>query len=250
MAHRGSSSVTSCSNPTDSLARSTSFSYPDPHHGGTMNWRQWIGLKPTEANLADDLLRAARESGQTDWAYDPADSALRNNDRVINLANIHREYAQAPYLARPTLLKKYRAMIAPAEQSKVAPLWTLAQTRIYPILRSRYERLTLEIQSRQKDEPFPPRAAKPFLGHLDIVVGYDHGQTVSQVKATTASEWHVPLDEIIARARANLRSLPTPTWQSAGDSVWTLQSPEGYTESFLQLPKIFDSLPAKGTRLA
>jgi hypothetical protein len=184
-----------------------------------MNWRQWIGLTPTEAHLAGDLLLSAKKAGENGWNYDSADHSLRAGERVINLANIYREYAQASYLARPTLLKKYRAMIAPSEQTKVAQLWTLAQTRIFPILRSRYELVTLEIQSRQKNDPFPPRAAKAFLGHLDIVIGYDHGQTVSQVKATTATEWGAPLDEIFRHARANLRALRGPTWVPAGESL-------------------------------
>jgi hypothetical protein len=215
-----------------------------------MNWRQWIGLTPTEANLAHDLILAAKNAGDTDWRYDAAESSLRGGDRVINLANIHREYAQAAYLSRPTLLKIYRAMITPAEQPKVAQLWTLAQTRIYPILRARYERAPLEIQHRQKQDPFPPRAAKPYLSHLDIVIGYDHGQTVSQVMAAAVAEWAVPMDTVIDHARANLRALPTPTWETAGESVWKLESQGGYNESFLQLPKTFDQLPAKGTPLA
>jgi hypothetical protein len=215
-----------------------------------MNWRQWIGLTPTEANLAHDLILAAKNAGDTDWRYDAAESSLRGGERVINLANIHREYAQAAYLSRPALLKKYRAMIATSEQLKVAQLWTLAQTRIYPILRSRYEHVPLEIQHRQKQDPFPPRAAKPFLSQLDIVIGYDHGQTVSQVKAATVAEWGVPMDTVTDYARANLRALPTATWEPAGNSVWKLESQGGYNESFLQLPKTFDQLPAKGTPLA
>src|SRR5271166_3109733 len=216
-----------------------------------VNWRQWLGLTPTVADLARELLRAAQRSGVAGWSYDAADTSLRNADHgVINLANIHREYAQAPYLARPGLLKKYRAMLAPSDQSKVPRLWTLAQTRIFPILRSRYDRLTLEIQHRGTQEPFPPRAARAYLGDLEVVIGYDHGQTISQVKASAAAEWGLSLELVIERARANLRALPTPTWQSAGDAVWQLQSIAGYNESFLQLPRTFEQLPAKGHALA
>jgi hypothetical protein len=194
-----------------------------------MNWRQWIGLTPTQANLAHDLLLVAKNAGDTDWRYDATESVLRSGDRVINLVNIHREYAQAAYLVRPILLKKYRAMIAPSPRMQVASLWTLAQTRIFPILRSRYERVPLEIQHRGNADPFPPRAAKPFLGHLDIVIGYDHGQTVSQIKAATVAEWGVPLDTVIDHARANLRRLPSPIWELAGKSVWKLESPRATT---------------------
>jgi len=214
-----------------------------------MNWRQWIGLTPTQADLANDLLRSARQSGQTGWVYDAADSSLRDADRVISLVNIQREYAQAGYLARPGLLRKYGAMLAPMEQSTVPRLWTLAQTQIFPMLRSRYERTIIEVQYRNK-EPFPPRAAKAFSGQLEVVIGYDHGQTVSQIKVETATDWGISIDELIHRARANLRGLPPPSWESAGDAIWKLDSAAGYTESFLQLPRTFDNLPAKGQALA
>lgn len=117
-----------------------------------MNWRQWIGLKPTEADLANDFLVSARESDQTGWICGAADS-LRDADHVISLVNIHREYAEAGYLARPGLLRKYRAMPAPTERSTVPKLWTLAQTQIFPILRSRYDRPVIEIKYRGKDLP-------------------------------------------------------------------------------------------------
>jgi len=44
--------------------------------------------------------------------------------------------------------------------------------------------------------------------------------------------------------------LPIPVWLPAGDSLWKLASEGGYAESLLQLPEIFDRLPAKGTPLA
>ena len=97
--------------------------------------------------------------------------------------------------------------------------------------------------------PSRPAPPNPYLSHLDIVIGYDHGQTISQVKASTATEWGVTLDEIIDDSYANLRALPTPTWEPLGDALWKLESEGGYTESFLQLPKIFDQFPAQGTPL-
>lgn len=214
-----------------------------------MNWRQWIGLRPTQADLANDLLRSARQSGQIGWVYDAGESALTHPNRVINLANIHREYAQAGYLARPGLLKKYQAMLGPESATDVPKLWALAQKAIFPILRSRYDRTVLEIENRTKD-PLPPRAAKPFLGQLEAVIGYDHGQTVSQVTLEAASDWGVSIDEALQRALVNLRALPPPIWESAGEGIWKLESAGGYTESFLQLPRTFDNLPAKGGPLA
>ena len=212
-----------------------------------MTWRTAIGLKPSASDLAQDLLKAAERHGLTGWQHDSENEAIRNGDHVINLANIHLEYAAAPRLGRRNLLQKYFAML---QTTPVPKLWSLAQTKIYPLLRSRYDLLTQEIASRRKQEPFPPRAARHFLGSLEQILGYDHGQTVAQVPATLLEEWGAPIDAVIDRALNNLRALPAPTWLQVSVTVWKLESREGYNESFLQLPKIFESLPAKGTPIA
>jgi len=66
-----------------------------------LNWRQWLGLKPTEADLVRALLRTAQATGNTGWTYDAADSTLRSGEQVINLANIHCEYAQRHATSAP-----------------------------------------------------------------------------------------------------------------------------------------------------
>jgi hypothetical protein len=212
-----------------------------------MTWRAAIGLKPTASDLAQELLKAAERHGLSGWQHDSENDAIRNGDHVINLANIHLEYSAASRLGRRNLLQKYFAML---QTTPVPKLWSLAQTKIYPLLRSRYDLLTQEIASRRKQEPFPPRAARRFIGSLEQILGYDHGQTVTQVPASTLEEWATPLDAVIDRALNNLRALPAPTWLKVDAAVWKLESHEGYNESFLQLPKIFESLPAKGTPTA
>ena len=214
-----------------------------------MNWRHWIGLTPTEADFACHLLSLAEEVGNSTWRYDAADSTLRSGEQVINLGNLYLEYSRAPRRARASFRDKYRAILAPPRAAQVTALWSVAQTNIYPLLRSRFERIAIDIQYRGKD-PLPPRAAKPFLGKLDMAIGYDHGSTVTQVPASTVIEWGVTLDAALDRARANLRALAPPRWVSAGPTVWSLDSPGSYAESFLQFPKIFERLAVKGTPLA
>ena len=45
-----------------------------------MNWRQWIGLTPTQADLANDLLRAGRQTG---WVYDAANSDTHGGEELF-----------------------------------------------------------------------------------------------------------------------------------------------------------------------
>ena len=68
-----------------------------------MTWRTAIGLTPTQRDLAEDLLKAAERHGLGGWRHDAADGALRNGDRIINLANIVLEYAGASRLGRPRI---------------------------------------------------------------------------------------------------------------------------------------------------
>lgn len=211
-----------------------------------MTWRTAIGLKPTPTDLALDLIKAAERHGLSGWQHDSANDAIRNGDHVINLANIHLEYAAAPRVERRNLLQKYFAML---QTPPVSKLWSLAQTKIYPLLRSRYDRVTIDIDNRRKKDPVPPRAARRFIGSIDQILGYDLGQTVSQVQIETLAEWGISLETAIDRALTNLHALPPPRWQPRAAAVWQLESPEGYTESLLQISRIFDQLPARGTPL-
>jgi hypothetical protein len=211
-----------------------------------MTWRTAIGLKPTTSDLAQDLLKAAERHGLTGWQHDSANDAIRNGDHVINLANIHLEYAAASRLERRALLQKYFSML---QKSPVSKLWSLAQTKIYPLLRSRHDRVTIEIENRRKKDPLPPRAGRRFAGNLDQILGYDHGQSISQVHTETLGEWGVTLETAIDRAMANLRALPPPRWRASAQGVWQLESPDGYTESLMQIPRVFENLPARGTPL-
>jgi hypothetical protein len=180
-----------------------------------MTWRTALGLKPTRTDLAQDLLKAAQRHGLLGWNHDATDDVIRNGDHVINLANIHLEYAAAPRLHRRNLLQKYFAML---QTPPVSKLWSLAQTKIYPLLRSRYDRLTHEIASRRKQEPFPPRAARRFISSLDQILGYDHGQTGSQAQAETLEEWRSP-PRCRHRPRPQQSARPTDTHLAKSESL-------------------------------
>jgi hypothetical protein len=70
------------------------------------------------------------------------------------------------------------------------------------------------------------------------------------VPLDTLNEWGVSIEAVLERALANLKALPTPSWRSTDNLVWTLNSQGSYNESFLQWPKVFEGLPVKGEILA
>jgi hypothetical protein len=65
-----------------------------------MTWRTALGLKPTSTDLGLDLTKAAERGGLIGRQHHATDYVIRNGDHVINLANIHLEYAAA-ILRRP-----------------------------------------------------------------------------------------------------------------------------------------------------
>ena len=210
-----------------------------------MQWRGRLGLKPTEAEFVKDLIRDRPDAAA--WIYDPKARTLSQSGNVLSLTNIFTEFSSAPKARRPELLVKYRSLMSP---EKISALWSYAQTRIYPLTRSKFDRVAAEIDRRRSGQKLSPRASKAFLSDLELVVGYDLGATVSQVPLENVKEWGVSNDQVLERALANLKALPTPTWRSADNLVWSLQSQGSYNESFLQWPKAFESLPVKGEILA
>jgi hypothetical protein len=210
-------------------------------------WRKWFGLAPTEDGFVAELLNGRPDAAE--WVYDPAARTIRHaNHGVVGVANMFLEYSSAPKQARAGLMEKYKALLS-EEVRKIPGLWTLAQANLYPLVRSKYDRVTIEIDNRRSSEKVPARASKEFLQDLDLVLGYDHGPTVSQVSVDKLAEWGITFEQGLERATANLRALPAPAWIDNGDSVLKLISEAGYQESFLLLPKTFENLPIGRTAL-
>jgi hypothetical protein len=162
-----------------------------------LHWRNWFGLKPTESDFVQLLMRGRPDAES--WAYDPKASTLSRDGVVVNLVNMRLEYSSAPRAARSALLEKYAATLS-VETSTVSSLWTLAQTRIYPLVRSRFDRVTIDIRERRAQERLPARAARNFLGDLELIIGYDHGSSVSQVSVEQVAEWGISIDDALERA--------------------------------------------------
>jgi hypothetical protein len=76
-----------------------------------MTWRTAIGLTPTQTDLAQDLLKAAQRHGLAGWRHDAAECAIRNCGHVINLANIHLEYAAASILPEADINVRHHACV-------------------------------------------------------------------------------------------------------------------------------------------
>jgi hypothetical protein len=212
-----------------------------------MSLRTLLGLPPTRASFARELIDQARRAGNPDWSYDATEGVLingRNTTQRVNLANIFLEYSGARRTLRPGLMQKYLALLS--KSAEVPKLWTLAASGIYPALRSRYGTMTAEIDNRDSAEPFPLQVRQPWVEDVVMVLLYDFGQHMSYVPEHIADIWGVPREEIWARALSNLRSLARPRWDPADAGVFRIVSEVAYEETFLLVDEVVGALPVAG----
>ena len=214
-----------------------------------MGWRDRIGLKPTLAGFANDLLRGAARSGLADWQFDAATQSLKSTQgSVFNLTNAFLDYCNAPAAERAAVFERHLAMLTDFGKSPPS-LWSLARKNVYPLLRSRYDSLAITIRSRGESAS-PVRLGRPWHGDLVVRIAYDFGQHTTQVTQPKLDTWGVSEDELFDVALANLRAHPKPRWLKESDGLWTLDADEGYQESHLLLgTTIFATLPAKGAAI-
>jgi len=209
-----------------------------------MNWRELLGLQPRMQDLALQLLDAARRRGDVQWRYDGQSGSLRKETgHVINLANIFIEYRNSPRAARRLLFEKYVSMMQEGTRDTPA-LWQLAAKSIYPVVRSAYDTVTLEISSRGASKPMPESVTWPLTADLLIRLVYDHGPSLAHVQGGMLETWGQSAQDVKQRALDNLRALQRPRWQALpGGTVYQLLSEVSFEESFLLLDAVIGQLP-------
>ena len=211
-----------------------------------MAWRDWLGLSSGRERFARALMQQLTDRGATGWSYDPNEAALVHTDaRKFFVNNAWREYSGASRTARRALLDKYANVLLMAGD-QIQELWEVAATRLYACLRSRYQLVSLEINGRGTGNSVRKPLAKRWHGDLDIVLMYDLGPSLYMVTAEVSAPWAQTLDDLFARAQANLAALDRPSWQDIGGGVFQLASAVSFEESFVLVPDVWKSLPVQG----
>jgi hypothetical protein len=212
-----------------------------------MGWKDWFGIAPRRGEFAQDLARHAAKRGVPGWVYDDAESVLVHAERKQKffVQNAWREYSAAPRAARSTLIEKYLSMMLD-DAPEVPQLWELAAKGVYGCLRSRYQLVTTEIESRGETPPFVRPVSMSWLGDLDLVLMYDFGAYLAQVRPDTAEVWGQSHEAIFARAKANLTALERPRWEALGDAVFKIVSDVSFEESFALVDAVVAALQVQG----
>ena len=160
----------------------------------------------------------------------------------INLANIFIEYANSERSRRRILIDKYCLMLS-AHAYETPKLWTMAAKGVFLGVRSRYDYMALEIESRGENTPVQALVSWPLSDELQVRLLYDLGPSMSHVSRSVFETWGINEDVVRKQAMANLRSLERPTWADVGEGVFQLISTVAYEESFFLLDEVMAMLP-------
>jgi hypothetical protein len=212
-----------------------------------MSLRELLGFKPRMKDLAKRMrLEFARE-GSPDWKYDEVRGTLSDGpDRVINLANMYREYAQASRRIRPDLLQKYVA-IGGRLSAEIPKLWTIALQGIHTVLRSRFDDTALAIDARAREVEPIKMLSWPWLGDLQLRLVYDFGPHMAYVSSEVLEVWGQTPEAVRVLGLQNLSALAAVHWEALPDGVHQLLSESAYEESMILIDKVIDRLPFKDT---
>ena len=207
------------------------------------HWRELFGFKPRLEDFAKTLIARARSNDGSPWVFDREGPTLKHpKGATLHLTNVFLEYCQADRALRPQLLRKCEGMMGQC-LLEIPKLWGLAATNIFPVVRSVYDDVMLEIAARNDESKVLRRARWPFVGDLHLRLVYDHGDSLAQVSEEFLDTWGQAPDAVLARALDNLRALERPQWRKLDEYVFQLDSNVSYEESFLLVDAVVDALP-------
>jgi hypothetical protein len=208
-----------------------------------MRLLEYLGMAPTLPGFAARLIRALPEDERAMWSFDADTSALkrREGDMEINLQNMFLEYRSGGVFNRGDLVRKY-ADIATAQAREVPALWVAAMRNVFPVVRSEFAEVTLELKRRESGEAFEPLVL-PLAGDLRVRLVYDFGNYVTYLSPEQLRTWGKAPADVLEHALANLGRLQRPTWIDSGRGFRQLHSSVSYGESMFLLESVVSALP-------
>jgi hypothetical protein len=203
---------------------------------------EYLGLKPTLPRFAARVLKAMPPELAAEWSLDLERGVLvRPGGGEMSLKNMFSEYCATRVSRRAELIQKY-ASIAGSHLEEIPDLWVAAAKNVYPVVRSLFADMTLEIKSRMLDPPYLP-VVIPFAGDLGLRLVYDFGSYLGYLKQDQLDTWGKTASEVLERGIANLAQLETPQWVDSGRGFFQLASPMSLGESMLLLDSVLRALP-------
>lgn len=202
-------------------------------------------FKPKLKIYADELTKALAQEGYTDWRFDPEQQTLFHGDgSIMNLVNLHTQYAAARRADRPALVDHAVAVCLSLHMQPPKD-WSKAAEGLRLVVRSRYDMASMEVDADNPRTDVRSTVSWPLGGDLIMRLVYDFGRHVSHVATEHMETWGEPESVVKTRAMDNLAALPVRQWKELAADVFQIDPDIEFAESRMLLASVIARLPFK-----
>ena len=192
--------------------------------------------RPQFAKLLTDALRQAGD--QRDIQFDADEFMLtledgEGNTAIANLANLHRQYCDAPPDSRDTALKLTVRSLLLGDREPPSE-FADARPDILPAVRSRGYYELAQLQAKVQGMDFPLLPSQQIGDHLAAGLVYDLPEAMQGITQDRLDEWGVTFYEAMEAARENLAGLEYQV-AAVSDLVYMFATGDSYDASRLLL---------------
>ncbi|WP_227980352.1 hypothetical protein [Nocardia spumae] len=177
------------------------------------------------------MLRLAKSgaAGSAVVRYDRDEFALTvGNDHVLFLSNLFHETDGLAEAERDARVDRFvTALLSPKDPDAG---WDEVCDSLRPILRP----MTYGLGA---DDDMPQPLARPAFPFINEMVAIDREETRTIVTMSDAAKWGVPVEEVFARARANLGSILTSAELEPRSLIRFVDEGSSYFASYLLVPE-------------
>jgi hypothetical protein len=205
--------------------------------------------KTAEDRFAERVIRRLREMG---WphrlAYDPASFAIEVGEPVgvFNLANIYRDWLEAPPSARPQHLDRSVSFLF---ETPLNATYEDVAAQILPAVRnlSHLQSTVLDAKGESTQIWQPFRTIADAFGAVLVV---DMPTSTMLLPTGDFERWGLGFDEVFDHALANLVRKSPVRFKASGDGFLISDYGDAFDSSRLLMPELFHALQLPGAPVA
>lgn len=217
-----------------------------------MRWIDYFFGPPSKDKFARLVLaEIAKTKLEEPLTYDPEHFKLqREGVGFINLANIYREYCEAPRNLRAAVLQRFIKGMISSRQFELPEEFEDVHPDLLPVIRSRFQIESVRLQAMLQGGDKLNIPQQPIGDHLALSLVYDMPHTMQSIGQHDLDAWDVTFYEAVEAARHNLEQMNNFAVASLDDRVFVTATGDNYDASRLLLVDVIRTFPVRGQPVA
>lgn len=212
--------------------------------------------KPKLDAYAIEFIRQLKSVGdQRNWQFDSGAKRLvevtpegGGSGALIELGNLHGEYAAAAPSARDALLQRHARGMQP---KKIPDNFAHAEGKILPVLIVDSARGTPAILDAQRKRPDRIQwPSMPLFARVEVALAYDTADSMIHINGATLESWKKQLGEVLPVAMKNLQRATPRSMKVLEGGVYSAAFGDSYDAARLLLTDWILTHHVKGQPLA